>query len=200
MSVNARSSLMPAHRTELDLVVGQLEVWVLDDPEYAGAGRQAEPEVVLSGVSPRRSESEAVRAALAERCEAVVLVGSQLASRDIAELARRPPTARRGPPASGVCGRRRQDRRGRREERWLTISTTSATSASCIWTREVRRDRPRRRGLPVRHGYAGPGDSVVGRRPHRGVRIERRRADPRARRGAEAHGGPPPSTTGAPLG
>jgi DNA-binding LacI/PurR family transcriptional regulator len=49
-------------------------------------------EVVLSGVSPRRSETEAVRAVLAERCEAVVLVGSRLASRDIEELGRQLPT------------------------------------------------------------------------------------------------------------
>jgi DNA-binding LacI/PurR family transcriptional regulator len=61
------------------------------DGIYAAAGDHGY-EVVLSGVSPRRSESDAVRAALAERCEAVVLVGSQLASRDIAELAGRLPT------------------------------------------------------------------------------------------------------------
>jgi DNA-binding LacI/PurR family transcriptional regulator len=61
------------------------------DGIYAAAGDHGY-EVVLSGVSPRRSESDAVRATLAERCEAVVLVGSQLASRDIAELAERLPT------------------------------------------------------------------------------------------------------------
>jgi DNA-binding LacI/PurR family transcriptional regulator len=61
------------------------------DGIYAAAGVHGY-EVVLSAVSPRRSESEAVRAVLAERCEAVVLVGSRLASREIAELARRLPT------------------------------------------------------------------------------------------------------------
>ena len=61
------------------------------DGTYAAAGDHGY-EVVLSGVSPRRSEPEAVRAVLAERCEAVVLVGSQLASRDIAKLAQRLPT------------------------------------------------------------------------------------------------------------
>src|SRR3954467_2880613 len=61
------------------------------DGIYAAAGDHGY-EVVLSGVSPRRSESDAVRAVLAERCEAVVLIGSQLASRDIAELAGRLPT------------------------------------------------------------------------------------------------------------
>jgi len=61
------------------------------DGIYAAAGDHGY-EVVLSGVSPRRTESDAVRAVLAERCEAVVLIGSQLASRDIAELAGRLPT------------------------------------------------------------------------------------------------------------
>jgi DNA-binding LacI/PurR family transcriptional regulator len=61
------------------------------DGIYAAAGDHGY-EVVLSGVSPRRSEPEAVRAILAERCEAVVLVGSLLSSRDIAELAQRLPT------------------------------------------------------------------------------------------------------------
>jgi DNA-binding LacI/PurR family transcriptional regulator len=61
------------------------------DGIYAAAGDHGY-EVVLSGVSPRRSESDAVRAVLAERCEAVVLIGSQLPSRDIAELAGRLPT------------------------------------------------------------------------------------------------------------
>lgn len=61
------------------------------DGIYAAAGDQGY-EVVLSGVSARRSEAEAVRAVLAERCEAVVLIGSGLAARDIAELASRLPT------------------------------------------------------------------------------------------------------------
>lgn len=61
------------------------------DGIYAAAGEHGY-EVVLSGVSPRRCEADAVRAVLAERCEAVVLVGSQLAARDIAELAGRLPT------------------------------------------------------------------------------------------------------------
>ena len=61
------------------------------DGIYAAAGVHGY-EVVLSGVSPRRSERDAVRATLGERCEAVVLVGSQLPSRDIAELAARVPT------------------------------------------------------------------------------------------------------------
>jgi len=61
------------------------------DGIYAAAGAHGY-EVVLSGVSPRRSEPEAVRAVLAERCEAVVLVGSQLASREVARLAALLPT------------------------------------------------------------------------------------------------------------
>lgn len=61
------------------------------DGIYAAAGHQGY-EVVLSGVSSRRSESEAVRAVLAERCEAVALIGSRLAARDIEELASQLPT------------------------------------------------------------------------------------------------------------
>ena len=61
------------------------------DSIYAAAGDHGY-EVVLSGVSARRTEPDAVRAVLAERCEAVVLIGSQLAPRDIAELAGRLPT------------------------------------------------------------------------------------------------------------
>ena len=61
------------------------------DGIYAAASSQGY-EVVLNAVSPRRSEQDAVRAVLAERCEAAVLVGSQLASRAIAELAGRLPT------------------------------------------------------------------------------------------------------------
>ena len=61
------------------------------DGIYAAAGTHGY-EVVLSGVSARRTESEAVRAVLAERCEAVVLVGSRLSSHDIADLAGQVPT------------------------------------------------------------------------------------------------------------
>lgn len=61
------------------------------DGIYAAAGTHGY-EVVLSGVSARRGESDAVRAVLAERCEGVALVGPRLPSRDIAELARRVPT------------------------------------------------------------------------------------------------------------
>jgi|SRR4051794_30258133 len=61
------------------------------DGIYAAAGGHGY-EVVLSGVSPRRGEPEAVRAVLAERCEAVVLVGSRLPSGEIGSLARRLPT------------------------------------------------------------------------------------------------------------
>jgi DNA-binding LacI/PurR family transcriptional regulator len=44
-------------------------------------------EVVLSGVTPERSEAAAVETLLAERCEAIVALGSTLASRDLARLA-----------------------------------------------------------------------------------------------------------------
>ncbi|GIH68417.1 LacI family DNA-binding transcriptional regulator [Sphaerimonospora thailandensis] len=49
-------------------------------------------ELVLSGVTARRPEEEAVRALLGECCEAVVLLGSALPARALAELAARLPT------------------------------------------------------------------------------------------------------------
>ncbi|WP_214103307.1 LacI family DNA-binding transcriptional regulator [Acrocarpospora catenulata] len=63
----------------------------LVDSLYAAAEGSAY-EVVLSGVTPRRGEEEAVRALLAERCEAVILIGSGLSSGALAELAGRLPT------------------------------------------------------------------------------------------------------------
>jgi DNA-binding LacI/PurR family transcriptional regulator len=63
----------------------------LVDSLYAAAA-VSDYEVVLSGVTPRRSEEEAVRALLAERCEGIVLVGSALPSPALSELAGRLPT------------------------------------------------------------------------------------------------------------
>jgi DNA-binding LacI/PurR family transcriptional regulator len=48
-------------------------------------------EVVLSGVTPDRSDGAAVETLLAERCEALLLVGSQLPSSSMSTLARRLP-------------------------------------------------------------------------------------------------------------
>lgn len=61
------------------------------DGLYASADQHGY-EIVLNGVTARRSETSAVRAALGERCEGVVLIGPQLRTREIAELAQRVPT------------------------------------------------------------------------------------------------------------
>lgn len=61
------------------------------DGIYAAAD-ETDYEVVLSATTARRRESAAVQAVLAERCEAVVLVGPQLATSEIAALAERMPT------------------------------------------------------------------------------------------------------------
>ncbi len=56
------------------------------------AAEQFGYEIVLSASTRRRSEDDAVRAVLAERCEGAVLIGSRLPTRRIAELAERVPT------------------------------------------------------------------------------------------------------------
>ena len=157
------------------------------DGIYAAAGDHGY-EVVLSGVSARRTESDAVRAVLAERCEAVVLIGSQLASRDIAKLAGRLPTVSRTPPAAGACRRRRQDRRGRRARGAGRPSPRPRPRTHRVPGRRERAGRaPRRRGysLPWTGGSWSP---RRWRRAHRGVGSEGRRPDPPC-----SKPGPPPS-------
>ncbi|HET7399665.1 MAG TPA: LacI family DNA-binding transcriptional regulator [Intrasporangium sp.] len=56
------------------------------DSIYAAAG-PADYSVVLSGVTRRRSEEAAIRALLAERCEALLLLGSQLPALEMGRLA-----------------------------------------------------------------------------------------------------------------
>ena len=63
----------------------------LVDSLYAAAAELGY-EVVLSGVTPRRGEEEAVRALIAERCEGIVLLGSTLPPRALGELAEQLPT------------------------------------------------------------------------------------------------------------
>jgi DNA-binding LacI/PurR family transcriptional regulator len=88
----------------------------LVDSLYAAA---ADPdyEVVLSGVTPRRREEEAVRALLAERCEGIILLGSTLPSRALSELASRLPTVSvlRDVRADGVDVVRTDDAEGLRQ-------------------------------------------------------------------------------------
>src|SRR5690606_25758883 len=88
----------------------------LVDSLYAAAA-DAGYEVVLSGVTPRRDEEEAVRALLGERCEAILLLGSTLPSRALAELAARLPTVSvlRDVRAAGVDVVRTDDAEGLRQ-------------------------------------------------------------------------------------
>lgn len=73
-------------------------------------------EVVLSGVTPDRSDSDAVDTLLAERCEGLVLVGSELATTAMGRLAERLPVVSvlRPARASGVGVVRTDDALGMR--------------------------------------------------------------------------------------
>lgn len=73
-------------------------------------------EVVLSAVTPRRGEEDAVRALLAERCEGVLLVGPTMGAGALAELAARVPVvaALRDVRATGVDVVRSDDAAGLR--------------------------------------------------------------------------------------
>jgi DNA-binding LacI/PurR family transcriptional regulator len=89
-----RASRLGRSRTRMVGVVfgfeGDFHAEVIDGI-YTAADRRGY-EVVLSAATTRRSEATAVAAVLAEGCEAVILIGPQLASRDIADLAQRVPT------------------------------------------------------------------------------------------------------------
>ncbi len=73
-------------------------------------------EVVLSGVTPDRSDTDAVDTLLAERCEGLVLVGSDLATGAMARLAERLPVVSvlRPARAAGVGTVRTDDTLGMR--------------------------------------------------------------------------------------
>lgn len=88
----------------------------LVDSLYVAAA-DSDYEVVLSGVTPRRSEKDAVRALVAERCEAIVLLGSTLPPRALSELAGRLPTVSvlRDVRADGVDVVRTDDAEGLRQ-------------------------------------------------------------------------------------
>ncbi|MFC6062896.1 LacI family DNA-binding transcriptional regulator [Streptomyces ochraceiscleroticus] len=58
---------------------------------YTAAGQQGY-EAMISAVAPSRSETTAVNALLRERCEAAILLGSELETEELTRLARRLPT------------------------------------------------------------------------------------------------------------
>ncbi|WP_030267424.1 LacI family DNA-binding transcriptional regulator [Streptomyces violens] len=58
---------------------------------YAAAGQHGY-EAMISAVAPSRSETTAVNALLRERCEAAILLGSELETDELTRLARRLPT------------------------------------------------------------------------------------------------------------
>ncbi|MFV0463627.1 MAG: LacI family DNA-binding transcriptional regulator [Nostocoides sp.] len=89
-----RASRLGRARTRMIGVVfdvgGDFHAQVIDGM-YAAAEAHGY-EIVLSAATQRRDEAAAVRAVLAERCEAVVLVGPRLSEEDIADLAAGLPT------------------------------------------------------------------------------------------------------------
>jgi DNA-binding LacI/PurR family transcriptional regulator len=91
---DSRASRLGRSRTRMVGVVfsfgGDFHAEVIDGI-YAAADEHGY-EVVLSAATARRSESAAIRAVLGERCEGVILIGPQLPTRQIAELAGRIPT------------------------------------------------------------------------------------------------------------
>lgn len=89
-----RASRLGRSRTRMIGVVfdfaGDFHAEVIDGI-YRAATRHGY-EVVLSPITPHRSEQAAIGAVLGERCEGVILIGPQVRTREIAELAQRVPT------------------------------------------------------------------------------------------------------------
>ena len=158
-------------------------------------------ELVLSGVTPSRSEGAAVETLLAERCEGIVLLGSSQSTAQLARLATRVPVVSVLRPGARRRGRRRAHRRRRRPAaRGRAPARPRPHAASPCSTAVARRARPSggaatarrcaaRRGSPRCVLPGGP-QRARGGRGGAGVPRPRRRAS-----------GPPPSrpsTTGAP--
>jgi DNA-binding LacI/PurR family transcriptional regulator len=69
-------------------------------------------DVVLSGVTPHREESRAVRTLIDDRCEGLVLIGPQLPARQLGDLAARVPVVALARRTRGVDAVRSDDRAG----------------------------------------------------------------------------------------
>src|SRR6201999_758531 len=69
-------------------------------------------EVVLSGVTPHREESRAVRTLIDDRCEGLVLIGPQLPARQLGDLAARVPVVALARRTRGVDAVRSDDAAG----------------------------------------------------------------------------------------
>lgn len=89
-----RASRLGRSRTRMVGVVfdfgGDFHAEVIDGIYRAAAGHGYE--VLLSPVTPHRSEQDAIGAVLGERCEGVILIGPRVRTKEIAELAQRVPT------------------------------------------------------------------------------------------------------------
>ncbi len=119
---------------------------------YAAAD-QSGYEVVLSGVTGRRPEPTAVQTLLAERCEALVLVGSGLPAGEMTRLAG-------GSPSSAFCARC-----ARRRSRWSAPTTpTACARLSPTSPSSTTPHRPLRRRPSARGGAAPPGFRTAMRR------------------------------------
>lgn len=66
-------------------------------------------DVVLSGVTPHRDESRAVRTLVDDRCEGLVLIGTQMPARELAEVAARVPVVAVARRVRGVDAVRSDD-------------------------------------------------------------------------------------------
>ncbi len=171
-------------------------------------------EVVLSGVTPDRSESAAVETLLAERCESIVVLGSALGAAELGRLAGRLPVvsvlravrgevdvvrtddadrsaARRRPPRRPGTHPYRPARRRLRSRRLRASPGLSHWAQACRW---ARRPRAARRPHRARRSLGRGGIPRAGpRSPHGGGRLQRP-VRPRLHR-RRAAGGPESAAT-----
>jgi DNA-binding LacI/PurR family transcriptional regulator len=109
-----RARRLREHRSRLlgvTFTAGQEFHADLVDGVYATA-EELGYDVVLSAVTPHRDERRAVRTLLDDRCEGVVLIGSQLPARDLADLSGRTPAVVLARRVRGVDAARSDDLAG----------------------------------------------------------------------------------------
>ena len=145
--------------------VGQVFHGDLIEGLYAAA-EDAGYEVVLSGSTRRRTEQTAVRTLLAERCEALVLIGSALPPAELARLAGRVPVVSVARPvrAPGVDVVRTDDADGLRQAvghlvalgHTRLVHLDGGRAAGASQRRQGFRSAVRRAG-PATHGVELPG-------------------------------------------
>ena len=105
-------------------------------------------DVVLSAVSDRRPGSRAVRTLLDDRCEAILLLGSQAPESEIVDLAAKVPVVvlARKMPSAHVDVVRTDDEAGRRDGRESSRRTRAPLRSSTSTADAVRAPQERRQG------------------------------------------------------